>query len=536
MSMKDLLQQNKKQFVSFIIGATLTIINGLSITFAFSTIFGIIEETSKEAIIKRIIIAAIFIFLPVLIQFISRYLRIGFMRDVLVEVRTLAYKKIMSMSYREYNKESKEYYMSHLVSDINLFEQDFFLSLLNIIYCFGSFIIGSIILLVINPIIALSTAGVSVILFIVTLYFEPSIRKAKKDTQKANAEVNVEISNILNGMEVIKLYSVEEQFKNPFEQIVVRLENIKNRAFLKDSYHENINNLISTTYQMLVFVYATYLYTQDKLTLTALIVIFNLMGQMVWTLISEFAFINKYKTSIAIFNKIAHVEDRDYQKEKMIFNDVIEVRQLNYTYDGEIYVLNNINMDIKKGEKVLIVGPSGVGKTTLLNCLSQNLDDYEGKITVDGRNLKFINHEDFLKHCGYIRQEHFLFNASIKDNIILNEPYDKDKLNKILKDVSLSQWISSLDEKEDYLLKQDGSNISGGQRQRVSIARELYQNKEVLFIDEPSASLDDKTSEVIYETLFNLNKTIICVSHRHLDYLSTKVDRVIELSKNEVDV
>lgn len=535
MSMKQLLQKNKKQFVAYTIGAFLTILNGLSIIVAFSVVFGIIEETTTAGIIKRILIACIFVFLPVFIQFISRYLRIGFMRDILIQLRTLAYEKIMAMSYVDYKSNSTENYMSHLVSDINLFEQDFFLSLLNIIYCFGTFIVGSIILLIINPIIALSTVFVSVILFLVTIYFEPAIRKAKADTQKANADVNVEISNILNGMEVIKLYSVEEQFKNPFKQIVVRLETIKNTAFRKDAYHENINNIISTSYQMLVFVYATYLYTQNVLSLSALIVVFSLMGQMVGTLISGFAFINKYKTSVTIFETITSKEDLVSGNKEMIFKDAVAVKDLSYTYDHQNYVLDKVNLHIKKGDKVLITGPSGVGKTTLLNCLSQNIVDYQGLITVDGIDLKDINHESFLKHCGYIRQEHFLFNDSIKNNIILNSDYDDLKLKKILNDLDLLEWIECLDEKEDYILKQDGSNVSGGQRQRISIARELYQDKEVLFIDEPSASLDDYTSEKVYETLFKLNKTIVCVSHRHLDYLKDQVDHVIDFS-HEVTV
>lgn len=534
MSMNQLLKENKKQFIAYITGAFLTILNGLSITVAFSTAFGIIEEDSMEGIVRRIIVAGIFALLPVVVQLLSRYLRIGFMRDILVETRTLAYEKIMLMSYKDFNEHSKEYYMSHLVSDINLFEQDFFLSLLNIIYCFGTFIVGTILLLVISPMIAVSTAAVSVILFLVTLYFEPAIRKAKADTQKANADVNVEISNILNGMEVIKLYSVEEQFESPFKQIVVRLETIKNVAFRKESYHENINNIISTSYQMLVFVYATYLYTQDKLTLTALIIVFNIMGQMVWTLISGFAFINRYKTSVSIFEKITEKGEQQFGDSPMIFNDVISVDNLSYTYNQKQYVLEDISFNIKRHEKVLITGPSGVGKTTLLNCLTQNITDYNGFIKIDGESLHNINHEDFLKHCGYIRQEHFLFNDSIKNNIVLNSEYDEKKLMDILESMDLKQWIDSLDDKENHLLKQDGSNVSGGQRQRISIARELYQDKEVLFIDEPSASLDDATSERVYDTLFSLDKTIVCVSHRHLDYLKERVDNVIDFSDKVV--
>ncbi len=531
MTVIQLLKKNRKQFIRYIIGALMTTIHGMSFTLALSNAFGIIEEPTTDGVVNRVIITVILILIPIASQLISRYLRIGFMRDVLIQVRTLAYQKVLSMSYGEYKKQSKEFYMSHLVSDINLFEKDFFLSLLNIIYCFGSFTFGSLLLIWIHPLISLMTAAISIVLYMITLYFEPIIKKAKENTQKANEDINVEISNVLNGMEIIKLYHVEEQFKNPFQQIIIRLENIKNIAFKKDSYHESINYIIASSYQMLIFVYATYLYTQNKLSITSLIIVFNLMGQMIWSLINGFNFINRFKTSILIFNKITKQEEVKVGKQSMKFASTVAISNLSYTYDQELFVLENINFYIKHHTKVLITGPSGVGKTTLLNCLTQNLLDYQGSIMIDNVDLQDVNHQEFLKRCGYIRQEHFLFNDSIKNNIVLNQKYDSRKLANILKAVDLYDWISSLEEQENHILVQDGSNISGGQRQRISIARELYHDKEVLFIDEPSASLDDYTSQKVYDTLLALDKTIVCVSHRHLDYLKERFDHVVDLEK-----
>ena len=110
-------------------------------------------------------------------------------------------------------------------------------------------------------------------------------------------------------------------------------------------------------------------------------------------------------------------------------------------------------------------------------------------------------------------------------------PFDEEKFRKCCEDSAIDEWIDSLELKEDHILEQDGTNISGGQRQRISIARELYHDRDILFVDEPSASLDDETSLRIYETLFNLDKTIICVTHRHVDYLSSKFNKIIALDK-----
>ena len=529
MTILELLRKNRRQFTKYMIGALMTTISGLFSTLALSNAFGIIEETSQEGIYRRIAFVVFFAFTPIFTQLISRLLRIGFMRDILIQVRTLAYEKMMKHTYESFKKTPKESFMSMLVSDINLFEKDFFLSLLNIVYCFGSFTLGSILLFFISPLIAVSTLIVTTLLYLITKYFEPIARKTKKETQEANANYNVELTNILNGMEVIKLYHVEENFKRPFESIVITLEQIKRKAFRIDEFQSNLNHWIAGSYQTAIYIYATYLYVQDQLTLTYLILVFNLIGHLVWSMISGFNFINRFKTSIDIFNRITRTDTINYGQKPMSFNLGFKLDQLSFSY-GDKEILKNLNLWVKPKEKVLITGPSGAGKTTLLNCLAQNLTSYQGSIWVDQDELKEVNPDSFLKHCGYIRQNHFLFNDTIRNNILLTSPYDEAKFIKVLKDVDLYDWVMTLDDKEHHLLEQDGTNISGGQRQRMSIARELYHDRSILFVDEPSASLDDQTSQHLYDTLLSLDKTLIVVSHRHLDYLSRHFDQTIELA------
>lgn len=526
MTLLQLLQKNKKHFMFYMIGALLTTVSGIFSTLALSNAFGIIEESEAERIQMRIILVIVFAFTPILTQIISRFLRIGFMRDILIQVRTLAYKKIMNNSYEQFKAHPKEHYMSLLISDINLFERDFFLSLLNIIFSFGTFIIGLIILMFISPLIAVSTFIVTTLLFFVTKYYEPIAKKTKQETQDANANYNQELSNILNGLEVIALYQVSENFKRPFNSIVKALEQIKKKAFRIDEFQSNLNHWIASSYQTVIYVYATYLYIQDSLTLTSLILVFNLIGQLIWSMISGFNFINRFRTSTEIFARITQYEKQKQAEVPMNFNQGISIENLSFAY-GDKKVLENLSFKINPKEKILIVGPSGAGKTTLLSILSKDLSSYQGQIFVDEKELNAINYSSFLEKCGYVRQHHFIFNDSIKNNIILDSAYNEGKLKKILQQIDLLDWINTLDASIDHVLENDGSNISGGQKQRISIARELYHDKEVLFVDEPSASLDDQNSQRVYDALFSLDKTIVCVTHRHIEYLANKVDKVI---------
>jgi ATP-binding cassette, subfamily B, bacterial len=528
MTLKQLLSKNRKQLILYMIGAFITTINGIFFTFALSNAFGIIEETDATGVRNRIIMVALFAFTPIFTQILSRYLRMGFMRDILIQVRTLAYQKMMSFSYENYKKLPKETHLSMLVSDINLFEKDFFLSLLNIIYSFGTFLLGTLILWSISGPVAIATFVVTLLLYVITAIFKPIAQRNKAATQTANANYNIELTNILMGLEVIKLYHVEENFKRPFESIIEVLEQVKRKAFQIDEFQSNLNHWIASSYQMLIYVYATYLYIQNEINLSSLILVFNLIGQLIWSMINGFNLLNRYRTSVDIFNRITHITPDPDASHNMKFEQDLKVMSLSFSYQDK-KVLDQLDFVIKPKEKILITGASGAGKTTLVSCLTQNLSSYQGHIEVDQVELKTIQHDSFLETAAYIRQQHFLFNDSIKNNIILNQNFDQAKLERVLKDVDLYDWVMSLVNTWDHELIQDGSNISGGQRQRLSIARELYHDHAVLFVDEPSASLDDVTSQHIYSTLLKLDKTLICVSHRHIDYLKQHFDKTIEL-------
>lgn len=219
--------------------------------------------------------------------------------------------------------------------------------------------------------------------------------------------------------------------------------------------------------------------------------------------------------------------------EELSFEREITLNHLCYSYSNGEPVLNNFNAVIRKGEDIGFSGYSGAGKSTLFNILLGFLEPTSGSVLIDGRQLSSSTQTAWLRRVGYVSQEVFLFDGSIVDNIAIGTTQiDTDRIRKVLSDVSLLDWVDSLPERFNTLLGERGCKISGGQRQRIGLARALYRDIEVLFLDEATSSLDDETENEIMNTLERLKQqysslTILSIAHRKSSL--RLCDRIINL-------
>ena len=215
------------------------------------------------------------------------------------------------------------------------------------------------------------------------------------------------------------------------------------------------------------------------------------------------------------------------------FNKKIEIKNVSFTYD-EAEVLKNINLKIKKGETLAIVGPSGSGKSTLANLLPRFYNYSSGKILIDGIELKKISKRSVRSLIGIVGQESILFNGTIRDNILLGKKIDDEEVYEALKTANAIDFINEFSNKLDHKIADNGANLSGGQKQRISIARAIISKSPILILDEATSSLDSKSEKLVQEALKKLmhNKTSIVIAHR----LSTvkNAQNIVVLDKGKV--
>lgn len=224
---------------------------------------------------------------------------------------------------------------------------------------------------------------------------------------------------------------------------------------------------------------------------------------------------------------------------EMPFEESIAVEKLSFQYPGKDQrVLDDVSFEIKKGDKVGVIGKSGSGKTTLINLFLQFFEPSEGKIRVDGKELNASTQRAWRRHLGYVKQDIYLLDSTLKANIafgIRDEDVDEKKLWEVIEKASLSEFVQELPEGIQTIVGERGAQLSGGQRQRIGIARALYSGAEVLLLDEATSALDTKTENEITESIYQLSDeslTLIVIAHRitTLKYCN----KIIELDAGKV--
>jgi ABC-type multidrug transport system fused ATPase/permease subunit len=240
----------------------------------------------------------------------------------------------------------------------------------------------------------------------------------------------------------------------------------------------------------------------------------------------------------AIDESDRHQKDGSGHEQLDAFRAKIQIKDVTFNYaNTEKPAVKNVSAEIRKGQFVGIIGPSGSGKTTLLDLLAGLLNVSSGEIMMDGRPMDSFSPESLSEHFGYVGQDPFLFNDTIRSNVLFgrNDPGD-DTIKQALRKADVLDFVESLPGGLDYIVADDGMKMSGGQRQRICIARALLKNPEILLLDEATSALDHKTEEKIIETILRIVKqdgnTVIFVTHRKSAI--QRADHVIEMKDGQI--
>ena len=529
--MKDLLLKRKSRFILYVIACFLPVIDTLLRNISIALLIGSVETKDINYFFKVFALSILFIIIGILLFVISRFMRISYMRDTILDVRMNAFDRILKYSYKNFSKKSKDVYISNLVNDINVFEQNFFLRLINTIYQGGVYVISLIILFFIDFKFALGIFAISILMFFISKSFEGKTVRLQEEVSTNNEKFTTNISNTFNGLEILKLNSIEDKFLYNTLKAIDKVEKKKLYYTVFTDSQRSFTNILGYGVFIGIIVYCINLALQGA-SFTKLTLMIQLSNGCIWPIVQILPWFNELKASAKIYDKITkddEEKDSEIIKEKEFkFDSKLEVNNLRFSYDNK-EIFKGANFVIEKGKKYLIKGVSGAGKSTLINILSMVNDDYEGTITLDGVNYREINEKSFNDNISFVYQDVFLFEDTIYNNIALYKDMKEETVLKAAIDAGLEDFLNERPLGLQEKLMENGKNLSGGQRQRISIARALAKGANILFVDEATSSLNEELGRAIENTLLSLDSTVIAISHRYYEGISEKYDYVLEV-------
>lgn len=534
--MKELLFKRKSRFFLYILACFIPVVSDLLGNLSMSMLIGSIEIGTMEHFTKVAIFSLGIIVLVSLLYITSRFMRISFMRDTLLDVRLAAFDKILKSSYKNFSMKSKDSYISNLINDINLFESNFFLKLINVIFRGGMYVVSLIIITFMDYKFGIAAFLVSIILFFISKSFEKKTVSLQEDVSEYNEDFAVDMSNTFNGLEILKLNNIEDKFLSKSLNSITKLERKKFSYNVYTDSQRRIMEFLGFGFLIGSMVYLAVL-IGEGVSLTKVVFMVQASNGCIWNITSILPLFNELKSSVNIYDKITKDTESTtttVEKEKNFkFEDQIEVKNLYFDYEGK-QIFKDVSFKIEKDKKYLLKGASGAGKSTLIKLLSMVYDDYEGEIIVDGIDYREIKENSLNNNIAFIYQDVFLFEDSIFNNIALFKPFSEEE---VLNAAKISGLNTLLGKKEDgvyEMLMENGKNLSGGERQRISIARAVVKNCEILFADEGTSSLDEELGRTVEDTILSLDSTVIAISHRYYEGITEKYDYVLEIKDGRI--
>ncbi|HOS47741.1 MAG TPA: ABC transporter ATP-binding protein [Bacteroidia bacterium] len=352
------------------------------------------------------------------------------------------------------------------------------------------------------------------------------------------------LNQTISGYIDIKLADREVFYRDKFLRLQQSYHSLNMKSYLQNLIPIRANELVALSGIVLIFIYAIFLTDNSD----QAIVMVSLFAAAAYRLmpslnriISSMVYIQKNLVAMDNLNLYSDIEkarESEPPQVPVVFENDIKINNLSFTFpDNEIPTLKNISMEVKKGEKIGIVGSSGSGKTTLMNVLLRFYEEQQGEICIDGKKLGLEHIRGWRNLIGYVKQDIFLMDNSIRDNITFGDwNADEERVRRAVTQASLDNLIDSLPEGLDTIIGERGSKLSGGQRQRISIARSLYRNAQVLIFDEATSALDNQTEQEVSDAIDSLSdshKTIFIIAHRITTLRNC--DRIYELKDGRVD-
>ena len=457
------------------------------------------------------------------------------------QMRSDLFNHLQKLPFSFYDKHETGKIMSRLTNDLFEVVELAHHGPENLIICGISVIISFVYLSTINIWLSLIIFACVPLLVVVSLFTRRRMQSAFQERRVSTATINAAVESSISGIRVTKAFTNAKKEAEKFEVGNEQFQEASRKAYDAMGQFHSATTFITDVFNVVVLIAGGLFLYNNMINLgdySAFIVSINLFLGPVNTLIR---FVEQYQNGVAGFSRFVEIMDAEPEREGEHATDVerlcgeIEFSDLSYGYEEDREVLRDINLKIEQGKTFALVGPSGGGKTTLCHLIPHFYDVRSGSIRIDGTEIHDITLASLRRNIGIVQQDIYLFNASIRDNILYGRlDATEEEVIEAAKRANIHDYILSLDEGYDTVIGERGVRLSGGQKQRLCIARVFLKNPPILILDEATSALDNATEILIQQALDELcrGRTTLVVAHR----LSTikNADEIAVISEGRI--
>ena len=472
-------------------------------------------------------------------------------------LREALMKKILTMSTSEYASRNSGSYVAFLTKNVEKLEESYFWTIFRIYPSFLQLIVSVIWLSIMDWRLSLFVLFTGLIQLIVPKFTVKPVAEAERDYIEKSENYTISLKEIFSAFDLIKSYNLQEKIEILHRNANTGYKKASFKDMCMNGFMGSLGDLLSNITYIGVFFLGAVLVLLGFFKISVIIAASQLVVFIVYPLSNLTHYITSLLASKAVIkelDEILNMEEKDsYFKDmeaKISFEDSISFENMSFCYPqdggdeddeenrGSFPALKNINLSVKKGEKVLIVGESGSGKSTLLSLLCKKFTGYEGLIKIDRTDIRKIPDASYFKLVSVVHQSPFIFDDTIKNNIALyNEDISDERIKEACKKAGLQKFIEGLPLGLETRIGEGASKISGGEKQRIAIARALVKDSPILLMDEATSALDKETSAEIENTVLSQRElTCIIISHHVSEGLRARADKIITVKEGSADI
>ena len=561
---QSFFQGNRQNLFMAVLGTTVLSVGILSVPQLMQILIDFLSGNRRYSMHQIILMAVAVLLMVSFSGLCTYYFRTKFSTKAVFQYRKMAYHYLSKKKVTEFYGRNTAVYLSALNTDLQKIKEDFLdqIPILSQIVICG---IGAVLVMIrYNFFLAMMACLISLIPFFAALFSGRNMEKIEENLSKENAEYLAFLKDFAVGFTIIKSYKVEGIFSTLHDKICQKVEGRmeeREKCVEKINYFAAISGYI--TQFAILLLCAVVAYRSKSISVGTVLAFSRLINYIIDPMTELPGMLSKARTAYALseqfWEKIEKGEQEEQQEQQQKSSEIVQdgyhqhtdtdshekalpipslqgdicFSRLSFSYTPEKQVLKDFTLRVKEGEKLILLGASGSGKSSILKLLMGIERSQGGEISIGNRQLSTLPEESLFRSISYIQQEVFIFDGSIYENITLFQDYGKEELELAIEKSGLKNLIS--EKGLDYPCGENGAALSGGERQRINIARSLLRQTPILLADEITAALDKENSYLVLDSLLSLeNITEILVLHDLDSRILSRVDRICVLKEGEI--